>query len=105
MPNEVIDLMSGRDAMADQKTSSLFKANQLEVIRMMLPQGKVIAEHKAPGEITVQCLVGRIAFTAGGKTQELSQGRMLYLTTGEPHSLEALEDSSVLVTIVLASKA
>jgi len=105
MPNEIIDLMKGMDAIAEQKTTSLFKSNQFEVIRMMLPKGNIIAEHKAPGEITVQCLAGRIAFTSDGKTHELSPGQMLYLTAGQPHALEAKEHSSVLVTIMLASKA
>lgn len=104
MPNEIIDLMRGLDAIAEQKTTSLFKSNQLEVIRMVLPKGKVIAEHKAPGEITVQCLAGRVAFTSDGETHELGPGQMLYLTIGQPHALEAMEHSSVLVTMVLANK-
>ena len=57
--------------------------------------------HQVAGEITVQCLEGRIAFTAGGATRELSAGQMLYLAGNEPHSLRGVEDASVLVTILL----
>jgi quercetin dioxygenase-like cupin family protein len=65
--------------------------------------GKEIDEHKAPGEITVQCLEGKIAFTALGKTEELAAGQMLYLTAGKPHSVRCIEDASFLLTILLKS--
>jgi quercetin dioxygenase-like cupin family protein len=50
---------------------------------------------------TVQCLEGRIAFTAHDTTRELSAGQMLYLAGNEPHSLRGVLDASVLVTILL----
>jgi quercetin dioxygenase-like cupin family protein len=49
----------------------------------------------------VQCLEGKIAFTALGKTEELAAGQMLYLTAGEPHSVKCIEDASFLLTILL----
>ena len=100
-PNEVIDVQPWGEQLTDHKTATLFKAEQIEVLRLALPAGKVIAEHQAPGEITVHCLEGRIAFTAAGKTQELIAGQMLYLKSGERHALEAREPSSALVTIAL----
>ena len=79
-----------------------FSSADLELIRLVLPAGKEIPTHKAPGEITVQCLEGRVAFTAEGKTQELANGQLLYLTAGETHALKAIEDSSLLVTLLLS---
>jgi quercetin dioxygenase-like cupin family protein len=101
-PNELIDVSPLQDRMSGQKTSTLFKSTQMEVIRMVLLAGKTIAEHKAPGDISVQCLEGRVEFTASGKMHELSAGRMLYLESGTPHSLKSLEDCSILLTIVVA---
>jgi quercetin dioxygenase-like cupin family protein len=49
----------------------------------------------------VQCIEGAIAFTAQSRTQTLSAGDMLYLADEAPHSLQALADSSLLVTILL----
>jgi quercetin dioxygenase-like cupin family protein len=48
----------------------------------------------------VQCLAGRIRFTAGGKPQELREGDWLFLQGNESHSLVGLEDALVLVTII-----
>jgi quercetin dioxygenase-like cupin family protein len=59
-----------------------------------------VAPHTTSGELTVQCLEGKVEFSAEGKTQELSAGRLLFLAAGVPHSMKAVEDSSVLLTIV-----
>lgn len=98
--NEVIRLPLGTD-LGRSRTTTVVKTTHLELIRLVLAAGKVIATHKAPGEITVQCLEGRVEFTAGGKTHELSAGHLLYLSAGEPHALKGIEDSSLLVTLLL----
>ena len=51
------------------------------------------------GQITIYCLDGRIAFTTGGKTHDLKAGHWLFLLGNEPHSLVAVEDASVLLTM------
>ena len=97
---EIIELPLGAD-LDSSKTTTLAKTAHLELIRLVLPAGKVIPLHKAPGEITVQCLEGRVAFTAEGKAQELTAGQLLCLAAGEPHVLKGIEDSSLLVTLLL----
>lgn len=100
-PGEIIDVRPLGPALATTKTNTLLKTSTLELVRIVMPAGKVIAEHKAPREIIVQCLEGRLAFTAQGKTQELAAGQLLYLNGGEPHSVECIEDASFLLTILL----
>ena len=100
--NEIITLTLG-SALIGSKTATLVKTTALEIIRLILPAGKVIPRHQAHGEITVQCLEGRVAFTADNKTRELTVGQLLYLNAGEPHALTAIEDSSLLVTLLLAN--
>lgn len=72
----------------------------MEAIRLVLPAGKLIAEHKAPGEITVLCLEGCVKFTSLGESKKLFAVDLLYLTAADPHAVEAMEDSSILVTIL-----
>ncbi len=103
-PGEIVDVRPLNEKIADTKTHSLLKTDVLEVLRLVMPAGKQIAEHKAPGEITVQCLEGRVKFTSGGRTQELTAGKLLYLSSAAPHAVEAVEDSSVLVTLLLGKK-
>lgn len=99
-PGQTIDVRPLGPALAGTKTSALLKTDALEVIRLVVPAGKQIPSHKVPGEITVQCLEGRVAFTALGETRELEAGQLLYLPGGADHALEGLEDASVLVTIL-----
>lgn len=96
---DVIDVRPLGAALSSSSTQTLLKTDQLQVVRMVMPQGKEIAEHKAPGPITVQCLEGRIAFTTLGKTHELSAGQMLCLPAEEPHALTCLEEASFLLTL------
>ena len=100
-PGEVIDVRPLGSALAAAKTGTLLKTEKVEIIRLVMAAGKVLKEHKAPGEITVHCLEGKIAFTALGKTHELMAGQLLYLPAGEPHSVQCLEEASFLLTICL----
>jgi quercetin dioxygenase-like cupin family protein len=90
----------GRDALSKQ-SRALFKTDQLEVMRLVLPLGSHLPLHSVAGEITVQCLQGVIEFGTPQQLQKLQAGQLLYLRGGEPHSLLALEDACVLVTVVL----
>ena len=100
-PGEIVDVRPLGAALASSQTSTLVRAEQVEVIRLVVPAGKEIAEHRAKGEIIVQCLEGKVGFTAFGKTQQLEAGKLLYLPTGEPHTVKGLENASLLLTILL----
>jgi quercetin dioxygenase-like cupin family protein len=100
-PGEVVDARPLGSALASAQTKTLVRADQVEVIRLVVPAGKEIEEHKAKGEIVVQCLEGKVAFTAFGKAQTLEAGTLLYLPTGEPHSVKGVENASLLLTILL----
>lgn len=102
-PGDLIDVRPIADAFAEARTKTLIKTPHVEVIRMVLPAGKVISEHKAPGEIIVQCLEGDITFTTMGEPKNLRAGDMLFLKADEPHALEASKDSFFLLTIVARS--
>ncbi|MNZ02144.1 hypothetical protein D3C78_187800 [compost metagenome] len=105
LSGEVVNLqVLGRDAL-DTQSIALFKTAQLEVMRLVLPAGRSMPTHAVAGEITVQCLQGSVAFEMPAATQILRAGQLLYLCGGEPHSLMALEDACVLLTVVLARSA
>jgi quercetin dioxygenase-like cupin family protein len=100
-PGEAVDVRPLGSALADSKTRTLFKTENVEALRIVMPAGKEISDHEAPGEIIVQCLEGKIAFTALGRTAELEAGQLLYLGAEEPHSVKCIEDASFLLTILL----
>lgn len=100
-PGEIVDVRPLGAALATTETRVLAKTKAVELIRLVVPAGKVIPSHKANGEIVVQCLEGKIAFTAFDKTHDLEAGQLLYLPTGEPHAVRGVEDGSLLLTILM----
>ena len=100
-PGELVDVRPLGAALASSQTTTLVRAAQVEVIRLVVPAGKDIAEHKAKGEIVVHCLEGRVVYSVFGKTHNLEAGKLLYLPTGEPHSVKGIENASLLLTILL----
>lgn len=100
-PGEVVDVRPLGAALASSQTATLLRAGQVEVRRLVVPAGKEIPEHKAKGEIVVHCLEGKVTYTAFGKAHDLEAGKLLYLPTGEPHSVRGVEDASLLLTVLL----
>lgn len=98
-PGEVVQVLPAEQGVSAMKKSPLIRNNRVKVIRLELPAGKVLPEHKAPGELTVHCLAGKIEFTTMGKTQQLTPGSLIYLLPGGLHSVEAIEASTILLTI------
>ncbi|HLW68464.1 MAG TPA: cupin domain-containing protein [Gemmataceae bacterium] len=99
-PGEVVDIRPLGANLATTQTRTLVKGENIEVIRLIVPAGKDISEHRAKGELVVQCLEGHVDFTAMGKTQHLKAGELLYLPTGLPHTVKGIENASLLLTIL-----
>jgi quercetin dioxygenase-like cupin family protein len=98
---EIIDIRPLGAALAKSITTVLVKTAAVEVIRLVVPAGKDIPEHRARGEITIQCLEGAVDLTAEGRTQRIAAGQMVYLAAGSTHSLHGVQDASVLLTVSL----
>ncbi len=48
----------------------------------------------------LHCLEGRVALGLGDASVELAAGDWLYLEGDEPHSVQGIEDASLLLTIL-----
>ena len=65
---------------------------------MALTAGSSMSEHENPGEATVQVLHGRVRLVADGVAWEGRDGDLLIVPQA-PHTLHALEDAAVLLTV------
>lgn len=98
-PDRVIRLPLG-GGLHDAKSTQLLSTGAVELVRLVVPAGRRIPTHRAAGEITLQCLEGRIAFEHEGVIRELLPGDLVHLCPQESHAVTAIEDASLLVTLV-----
>lgn len=84
---------------------TLVKDGPLRVNMVSLGPGEELAEHHAPGPITVQVLHGAIRFTAGGAHHDLHAGDLLALGAETPHAVHSEEGGVFLLTIALPGTA
>ncbi len=100
---QVVPLAPLAVASTPPRTTAILKAEQLEVVQVVLAAGKTMPEHHVPGEITLLCLVGRIVLRTPNVELQLGPGDFIHLSRGERHALTALEDATALLTICLAA--
>ena len=99
-PGEIVDLETWANDQRDARTRVIAKTSEMELIRLFLPAGKKIPTHKVPGPVTVHCIQGKAEFTAMGVSQHVTPGQLIHLMPEEPHAVEAVEDTVILLTII-----
>ena len=85
---------------ADVRTRALTKTDRFEAVNLIVPAAAAIAEHKVDGPLTLHCLEGEVRIATGSGTLTLRSGDWIHLAPGEPHSLQGVEDASLLLTII-----
>ena len=86
---------------SDRNSVALFKSDNIRIVLMGLHQNAELKTHTTKGIINLQVLEGHIRFTTEQHTTELAKGQMLTLKQEIPHSVFALKESFVLLTIVM----
>jgi quercetin dioxygenase-like cupin family protein len=82
-PIEPVSIHLLGEQLRSAQTTTLVKTDALEVIRLILPGGKEIDEHKVRGEITLQCLEGKVQFRSAESECELTAGQLIYVPASE----------------------
>lgn len=101
-PGEPIDIRPLGPSLRDTPSKALVRSDQIEVLRLTMMAGETRPPHEiSASAITLQCLEGVVEVTAYGVTQSLGEGTLMFLAAGVPHSLRAITDTSVLVTLFL----
>ena len=102
---EIFDLKPLTSGLKAARTRAIVKTDAFEAVRLVAHAGTDIKAHKVDGPITLHCLEGRVQVDLPDKSLELSAAQWVYLEGGIPHAIKAIEDSSLLLTIVFATKA
>ena len=100
-PGEIVDLRPIGPGLRDARTAAIIKGDNFETIRLIVHAGGEIPQHKVSGEITLHCLEGHVELGSDPAPVALKANQWVYLEGGAPHSVKAIEDSSLLLTIFL----
>jgi quercetin dioxygenase-like cupin family protein len=82
-----------------RNAKTLVKYPDLRIVLIVMKLGTRMEGHKAEGSISIQTLTGSLRLHLPVQAVELPVGRLLTLERALPHDVEALEDSSFLLTI------
>jgi quercetin dioxygenase-like cupin family protein len=86
-------------ASGDRHGLSLVRGDGINVALMLLKTGATLQEHHTKAPISVHLLEGRINFVANDQPHLLTSGMLLALDRAIAHSIEALEDSALILTV------
>lgn len=68
----------------------------LTIARIHLRAGAVVPSHAHTHEQVATVIEGRLRFVVGSEETEVAAGESMFVPSGEPHEVEALDDSLVL---------
>lgn len=104
---EVVDqqLTAARNVGSGRAAHTLYGGHEhaLRQTVIALCEGQQLAEHESPGEATLLVLHGRVRLNAGEDDIEAGPDHYVVIPPAR-HSLTALEDSAVLLTVVTGSR-
>jgi quercetin dioxygenase-like cupin family protein len=87
------------DGVAGHRQVALVRRGPVSLILFLFEAGASLREHRADGEVTIQVLAGRLSVSAAGEAFDLGPGELVSLAPGHPHAVQALEESTMLLSI------
>ena len=98
---DVIDIRPLGPALPDNVSTSLLKSDRLQLLHLVLPAGRDIAEHHVDDECTIHCLEGDVEVQTPGGARRLGHGQLVVLPAAAPYAIRARADSALLMTLLL----
>jgi quercetin dioxygenase-like cupin family protein len=92
---EVVTIQAGATV-----SKVIHRDEALDVTVFAFDRGEGLTEHTASRRAIVQVLAGRLAFTVDGEEVDAGPGSWIHMDEGAPHSLVALEPTTMLLTLV-----
>ena len=78
---------------------TVLREDDLRVVVLALKAGAVIPEHQAHATGALHVIAGRVRLSLAARSVELATGQLVAIARGAPHSVEALEESALVLTL------
>jgi len=89
------------DARNGHRQVTIGRHGPVTQIIMTFEDGGLFKEHTAEGVVTIQVLGGKLEVVLEAETLELVSGQLVTLAPGVPHSVRALAESEMLLSIAV----
>jgi quercetin dioxygenase-like cupin family protein len=83
----------------DRNARTLVDSGDFRLVLTALKSGARLREHHTPGWVSIYTTAGHLLVRTGGRDVDLHMNDVLVLRRDEPHEVEALEESSFLLTV------
>ncbi len=103
-PGEIVNLNTFANQAREKAATALVKNEHFEAVLMHMNAGQSIPPHAVDGPIIVQCLEGVVDFPIEGKSRVMRAGDWMHVEGGVSHSVNALNKSRLLVTMLFTPR-
>src|SRR5689334_11565998 len=83
----------------DRNSRTLVHESQLRIIVTSMKAGARLHEHRTDGAVSLQTIDGHIRLSTAQGVVDLPQGRLIALSSGVSHDLEAVDESAFILTV------
>lgn len=102
MTNEIKQASILKDVSYNDERPSvqvLLETSFTKEIRITFLEGQILKEHQTPYPIVVELIEGKLSFVVQNKKLLIERGDLISLEGGIPHSLHAIENCIVRLTL------
>jgi quercetin dioxygenase-like cupin family protein len=92
---ESLPIVAGR-----ARRRQVLKTKGVRVMRLSFDAGQVLSERAENAPMLIQTLQGRVTLTVEGEQIDMPEGAVIHLERQLPHSIEAVEASHLMVTLL-----
>lgn len=97
---EVVHIGPLGENFSTAQSIAITKNRGFETVRLVLPVNSNIPTHAVPGNVILHCLEGNVQLGLPDSSVTLNSHDWVYLEPKTPHSLKAIENSTLLLTIL-----
>ncbi|ASJ73597.1 cupin domain-containing protein [Granulosicoccus antarcticus] len=101
---EIVDLATWANDLPFEKSKAIVKSNGFELARLVIKAGEDMHKNglcHVNGPTIFHCIEGEIDLQTSDTTVRLHAGQLAYLESQAKHAVTGIQDSVVLLTIVL----
>ena len=88
-------------AESERNAVTIFKSDTMRIVLIGLRKNAALKSHKTNGILSIQVLEGKIEFTAEHRCSQIGKGQIIALQENIIHSVIALTESFILLTIAM----